>query len=403
MKIALFTDAYWPRVNGVTVSVDSFAHALVRAGHQVIIVCPFYPDSTIERITTPDSEAGQEEKPIVIRVPSIRAPFLKEDRMATYRGLFWLTRQLEAFRPDIVHINTEFIIADFGFIYAKLHNTPIVYTFHTMWEDYVGNYFPAIPLFILKFLVKRRLVYVMRLADQLIAPSMLARATILNYKVKKKIHLLPTGIDPALFTHEEAEIAAFKELLERRYPLLRGKRILLFAGRIAKEKNVTFLLDILPAIVAKQPAAVLLMVGNGPALYPFQEEAERRGLRDHCVCTGYLDRRDLSLVYAIADLFVFPSLTETQGMVTIEAMISGLPVVAIGEMGTIMVMGGDNGGFMVKNDPAEFTARVLELLEDGELLRRKRAEARIHAKNWTIDTQTVKLQALFQAMIDGTS
>jgi glycosyltransferase involved in cell wall biosynthesis len=119
------------------------------------------------------------------------------------------------------------------------------------------------------------------------------------------------------------------------------------------------------------------------------------------VFTGYLPRKDLALCYTISEIFVFPSLTETQGLVTLEAMLSGTPVVAIGEMGTIMVMGGDNGGFMVKNDPVEFTGRVLELLGDDDLQRRKSEEARLHARAWSIEELTVKLVDIYQRTIDA--
>jgi glycosyltransferase involved in cell wall biosynthesis len=183
------------------------------------------------------------------------------------------------------------------------------------------------------------------------------------------------------------------------YPQLRDRRILLFAGRITKEKNIDFLFKVLPGIIEKHPEAVLLIVGNGPYLSELQKECERLGLKDHCVFAGYLDRKDLALAYAISDVFVFPSLTETQGLVTIEAMCAGTPVVAIGSMGTIMVMDGDKGGFMVRHDEYEFTTRVLDLLEDSDLYKRKEAEAQAHAQNWLIDNLTVKLLQIYEKTI----
>jgi glycosyltransferase involved in cell wall biosynthesis len=103
----------------------------------------------------------------------------------------------------------------------------------------------------------------------------------------------------------------------------------------------------------------------------------------------------------MSDIFVFPSLTETQGMVTIEAMLSGIPVVAIGEMGTLEVMHGDNGGFMVKNDKDEFISRVFELLEDDDLSRRKVAEAKVHAQSWTIDVMAKELERIYRSALDA--
>jgi glycosyltransferase involved in cell wall biosynthesis len=217
-----------------------------------------------------------------------------------------------------------------------------------------------------------------------------------KYNVDKNTYLLPTGLEPDFFNHSQFELENFRGLMEQMYPPLRGRRILIYAGRITKEKNVGFLLNILPGITAKHPEVVLLVIGNGPDLPELQKECERLELTEHCVFTGYLERKDLALAYAMSDIFVFPSLTETQGLVTLEAMYSGIPVVAIGSMGTIMVMGGDNGGFMVKNDPDEFTARVLDLLEDYNLYRNKALDAQNHAKNWMIDTMTVKLVEIYQ-------
>jgi glycosyltransferase involved in cell wall biosynthesis len=167
-----------------------------------------------------------------------------------------------------------------------------------------------------------------------------------------------------------------------------------------RAKNIGFLLKILPGIVKKHPETVLLIVGDGPYLADLRNECEHLDLMDHCVFTGYLERWDVGLVYAMSDIFVFPSLTETQGLVTIEAMYAGIPVVAIGSMGVIMVMSGNNGGFMVQNDEHEFTERVLDLLEDPDLYYKKAAEAKNYAQNWIIDTMTVKLVEIYRKTIE---
>lgn len=397
MKIVMFTDAYWPRVNGVTVSVDSFSRALMRAGHKVVIICSFYPESqTVESMSTPhmDKRVGEFD-PTVIRVPSFPIPISKEDRVAKFHKWFWVSRQINAFAPDIVHINSEFVIGEFGFYYARLHGVPAVYTFHTLWEDYASNYIPFVPHFALRFTARRIIKNMAKRSEAVIAPSSQILDVLKKYKVKTPTYLLPTGIDPEFFSHGREEVDAFRRTLEGKFPTLAGKRILLFAGRVGKEKNLSFLINIMPGILSKVSNAALLIAGNGPDLPLFEEEARELGVADRCVFTGYLDRKDLALVYSMAEVFVFPSLTETQGLVTIEAMLSGTPVVAIGAMGTITVMGGDNGGFMVRDDPAVFTARVLDLLTDRSLYERKVAEAKVHAKDWTIGTMRERLEGIY--------
>ncbi|MDR1902777.1 MAG: glycosyltransferase [Treponema sp.] len=398
----MFTDAYWPRINGVTVSVDSFSHALVRSGNEVMIICPFYPESEeAERITAGKTRIkdtlinAKQGEPIVIRVPSLPFIISREDRIAKFSKWFWVSKQIEAFNPDIIHVNTEFIIAEFGFQYARLHNLPVVYTFHTLWEDYVANYIPLVPTFLLQAVIRGICKNILRRSDAIIVPTAQIQDVVRKYKVKKQSYLLPTGIDPQLFSREPSEIARFRAILTQKYPQLIDKRVLLFAGRIAKEKNIDFLLKIVPEVTAKHPEAFFVFVGNGPDLYFYTEECERLGIQDCCIFTGGVAREDLALIYGMSHIFVFPSLTETQGLVTIEAMLSGTPVVAIGAMGTIQVMNGDNGGFMVQNDPGEFIDRIFNLLEDDELYRRKIEEAKRHAQGWTIETMTVKLERIY--------
>jgi glycosyltransferase involved in cell wall biosynthesis len=319
----------------------------------------------------------------------------KEDRLAKFSKWFWVSKQIEAFDPDIIHIQTEFVIAEFGFQYAKLHKLPVIYTFHTLWEDYAANYIPLVPTFLLRRIIRGVQKNILRRPDLIIVPTTQIQDMVRKYKLKKPVFLLPTGIDPDFFSHSPAEISQFRTMLAQIYPQLNSKRILLFAGRIAREKNVDFLIKIAPEVIQRHPEVIFLFIGNGPDLYFYQEECARLGIEKYCIFTGYLARENLALIYGMSDIFVFPSLTETQGLVTIEAMLSGIPVVAIGVMGTIMVMNGDNGGFMVQNDPEEFKRRVFELLEDDALYQRKVAEAKNHAQGWTIQTMAVKLEQLY--------
>jgi glycosyltransferase involved in cell wall biosynthesis len=324
----------------------------------------------------------------------------KEDRLAKFHKWFWVSKQIEEFNPDIIHMNTEFVIAEFGLQYARLHNLPSIYTYHTFWEEYIANYLPLLPNFVLKLIVWGIVTPVVKGANLIIIPSMQIGEVVKKYK-KKETRLLPTGIDSRLFNREPDEIERFRNLLTKKYPQLSNKRILLFVGRITKEKNIAFLLDLVPEISKKHPDVVFLLVGNGPDLIGFQDQCKRLGITDQVIFTGYLDREDVALIYGMSHIFVFPSLTETQGLVTIEAMLSGIPVVAIGAMGTLMVMNGDNGGFMVKNDAGEFVQRVFDLLEDEALYQRKVEEAKTHAQGWTIDTMAAKLEGIYRETIDA--
>ena len=403
MKIAMFTDAYWPRVNGVTVSVDSFSRALVKEGHEVLIVCSLYPRSNENDYVSLKDELEQESENLFtfIRVPSIPSFVTKEDRIAKFYKWNWVRDKIYDFRPDIIHINSEFAICNFGIWYARTFNLPVIFSFHTMWEDYISNYFHVFLLPFVNIYIRRRFKKIFSHSYRVIVPTVQMETFVKKYRSNVKTCVIPTGFDVKLFQREEAECTEFRKKLEGIYPQIKDKQILLFAGRVAKEKNIDFLLDMLPEILAKHEDVILFIAGNGPDIDYYREEALKKGVEASCVFTGYFERNDLALVYSISKIYVFPSLTETQGLTTLEAMLSGVPVVAIGALGTLTVMGGDNGGFMVKNDMNEFTARVLDLLGDPELYRKKSEEAKKYASSWSIEEMTKKLLTLYQNAITG--
>jgi len=394
----MFTDTYWPRVNGVTVSVDSFSHALINAGHDVLIVCSSYPHDANNPVSL-QKEIKEEKKPKIVKVSSMPAFISGEDRISHFYKWHWVFKQVDNFKPDIIHVNTEVILGEFGFWYARIHNLPTVYTFHTMWEEYAPGYFDFLPVSIVKYFVRRILTSVLNRSYRVIVPTQQIEDTVRRYKNDLITFHLPTGIDIKLFAHNEEEIVIFRRQFEEIFPQLKNKRILLFAGRVGKEKNIGFLLDILPKILEKHPDVILLIAGSGPDLDYYMEEARKKGIESYCMFPGYFSRSDLAFIYSIAEVFVFPSLTDTQGLVTLEAMLSGTPVVAIGVLGTLAVMGGDNGGFMVKNNAYEFTSRVLELLENDELRGIKSLEAKKHASAWSIEELTKKLIFLYTTAI----
>ncbi|GHV83087.1 glycosyl transferase family 1 [Spirochaetia bacterium] len=397
MKIVMFTESYWPRVNGVTISVESFAAALRKNGHTVLIICPFYPQADLPpRLSLSNQEnEGKIPESCIIRVPSVPLFISKEDRLSKSHKMFWVSKRIDKFEPDIIHINSEFVTADFGYYFARTRMIPAIYTAHTLWKDYMVNYMPKLPMFVLRIILWIVMSLSIRRAYRVITPSKAMYSVAMKYKPKKEPYILPSGIDTSLFNNSKEDADKFREIIEMKYPNLKQKRILLFAGRVGREKNIDFILNIAPKIIERHPDTIFVIVGNGPDMFWYRAECDSRGISGNIIFTGYMERRDLSLMYSISTLFVFPSLTETQGMVTIEAMISGIPVVAIGENGTLTVMNGDNGGFMVKNDIDEFTQRIFDLLEDKELYARKSAEAREYASNWSIEIMTKRLEEIY--------
>ena len=161
---------------------------------------------------------------------------------------------------------------------------------------------------------------------------------------------------------------------------------------------MSFLLPVLKRAHEARGDVALLIAGNGPFRPQFEEIAAHGGLSELVACMGYVPREELPLVYGASAVFVFPSKTDTLGLCTIEAMATGLPVVAIGEMGTVDIMGGDNGGFMVRNDVGEFTDAVLKLLGDDALRAAKSEEALAVAARYRIGAITDRLVELYKTV-----
>lgn len=391
MKIAMFTDAFFPRINGVSVSVKSYAQELTKLGHQVCVVCLEYSQEQ-QRSSFFDEKESDSSSPFkIVRIPSFPLVFSKEDRMVRLSTWHFVKKQMELFAPDVIHINSEWTVGYLGSLYARKKKIPVVFTFHTMWEDYLANYITFLPSFTTKKIGVDVVKYYLKKSDVIIAPTKRIAKVVERYGIHKDVQILPTGIPDEKMKYSVLRSFSVLSHLKNKCPNIMGKKILLFVGRIVKEKNLLFLFDVLKKVQENHKKAVLLFVGNGPYLEELRQTAVERGLENSVFFTGYIPPDDLVYFYRLASVFVFPSKTETQGLVTVEAMISGLPVVAIGELGTKDVMQGDNGGFMTGDNIEEFAGKVSLLLSDANLRKVKSAEAVQWGKKWNISSLTPKL------------
>lgn len=403
MNIAFFTDAYYPRINGVAVSVRSYATKLAEMGHSVCIVCCNYGDEEDKKDKKKKKSFLQDDKLHpnlkIYRISSINVFVSKEDKSAKLSAWHDVKHTMDAFKPDIVHINSEFMVGYFGLIYSRHRNIASVYTFHTLWEDYVDGYIKFMPVYPAKKIAKEFIKFYLKRANILIAPTVNIANVIKSYGIERDAKILPTGIPQALDVKKLNVRPLFFNQLHTLLPRVQKKHVLLYVGRVVKEKNLDFLFPVLAEVKKTFKDTVLVFVGGGPELDNLKEKAKKTGYARDIVFAGYRSREELAYFYSVTDVFVFPSKTETQGLVTLEAMMAGVPVVAIGERGTLDVMKGDNGGFMVKEDVNEFSQRVLELLKDKELYAEKSQEAKKWASQWSLDTLTEKLVTYYEEAI----
>ena len=400
MNIAFFTDAYFPRINGVAVSVRSYATKLAEMGHSVCIVCCNYDDEEDKKDKKKKRSFLEDDKLHpnlkIYRISSINVFVSKEDKSAKLSAWHDVKRTMDAFKPDIVHINSEFMVGYFGLIYSRHRNIASVYTFHTLWEDYVDGYIKFMPVYPAKKIAKEFIKFYLKRANILIAPTVNIANVIKSYGIERDAKILPTGIPQALDVKKLNVRPLFFNQLHTLLPRVQKKHVLLYVGRVVKEKNLDFLFPVLAEVKKTFKDTVLVFVGGGPELDNLKEKSKKTGYARDIVFAGYRSREELAYFYSVTDVFVFPSKTETQGLVTLEAMMAGVPVVAIGERGTLDVMKGDNGGFMVKEDVNEFSQRVLELLKDKELYAEKSQEAKKWASQWSLDTLTKKLVTYYE-------
>ncbi len=375
MNILLLSDVYFPRVNGVSTSIQTLRRELLAAGHTVTLVVPGY--------------GGEAEEASVVRVEGLTLSFDPEDRLMRWKALNRTIERLPG--PfDVVHVHTPFLAHFAGLRYARRHAVPLLETYHTLFTEYFYHYLPILPHTWLKGLARRISRWQCNQVGTVIAPSGPMRQALLEYGVTTPIEVIPTGLLPEAFIPGNG--AGFRQA----HGLPPDRPMLLFVGRVAFEKNIGFLLHMLAELRHSLPEACLVIAGEGPAQQDLHREVQRLGLTDSVRFLGYLDRyKELPDCYRAADLFVFASRTETQGLVLLEAMAQGTPVVALAEMGTKDVLSEGEGCRIAPDDPAGFAALVAELLNDAEAHRQLSGKAVTYAHAWRSERMAERVVELY--------
>jgi glycosyltransferase involved in cell wall biosynthesis len=383
MRILMISDVYFPRINGVSTSIESFRHSLGNHGIEVDVVAPSYPQ--------PHDDDGK-----VTRVRARRVPFDPEDRLMDGAALRRALAMTDRRSHDLVHIQTPFAAHYAGLRHARRNGLPCVATYHTHFEEYLHNYVPAVPKGILRGIARSFARRQCNALDGVIVPSSAMQETLAEYGVTAPMHRVPTGIPLERFAAGRRPAGAD---FRRRYGIPADRPLALFVGRAAHEKNIGFLLDALPHALRACPAALLVVAGEGPALPALRKQAAALGIADNVRFVGYLDRfAELPACYAAADLFVFASRTETQGLVLLEAMAAGLPVLAFAALGTREIVAPQRGAVAAPQDAASFGACMAGLLSDPPRRTRMSDEAQAFAAEWTTDACASRLAEVYRGI-----
>ncbi|MFP4294421.1 MAG: glycosyltransferase [Halothiobacillaceae bacterium] len=383
MNILMISDVYFPRINGVSTSIESFRRALVAEGHRVTLICPAYP-------------VGDEEDPQIIRIPSRGVISDPEDRMMHYRRILALSDELASRQFDIVHVHTPFVAHYAGLALARRLGLPVIESYHTFFEEYLYHYLPWLPSGLLRWAARRFSASQCNAVDALVVPSSPMQAVLTRYGVRTGMSVIPTGI--ALDRFRTPPVSDFRATHE----IAPDRPVLLFVGRAAHEKNIGFLIDIMPAILARHPEALLVIAGEGPAREALATQVRKTRLQDSVRFVGYM-RRDGQLqdAYRAADLFVFASRTETQGLVLLEAMALGTPVVSTAVMGTRDVLRDGAGCLVAEDDPRDFADKVCRLLDDPAWRARLGDSAQAYVQDWDEREKAAQLARRYEQLIDA--
>ncbi|MBB3331467.1 hypothetical protein BDK63_002350 [Halomonas campaniensis] len=379
LRILMLSDVYFPRINGVSTSIASFRGALERLGHSVTLICPDYP-------------VGQVDEPGVIRIRSRGVPGDPEDRMMRYRELATLAPHLAAGTFDLIHVHTPFVAHYAGIRLGQHLGIPVVATYHTLFEEYLHHYVRWLPSAWLRLAARRLSVHQCHQLDALVAPSRAMQESLARYGVTTPMAVIPTGLALETFTRP-LDPGDFRA----RYDLPDSARLLLYVGRAAHEKNIGFLIEMLPRVLAEYPDTRLVITGEGPAREALARQAREQGVSGAVLLLGYLDRDGpLQAAYRAADVFVFASRTETQGLVLLEALALGTPVVSTAVMGTREVLDDGEGCLIAEEDLDDFAAKVNRLLGDDALRQTLAERARAHAAGWHEDARAADLAELYR-------
>ncbi len=382
MNILLISDVYFPRVNGVSTSIRTFAHQLQQLGHHVHLIAPDYG--------VPTQDEGW-----ITRVPSRSIYFDPEDKLMKFGQILAQIPQLQTQDFDVVHIHTPFVAHYAGLKIAKALDLPVVETYHTFFEDYLHHYLPWIPEKMAKVVARWVSKRQCNSMDAVISPSKPMLDVLRSYGVDVSAEVIATGLQDSSFTKSDA--IAFRE----KYGIPLARPMLLYVGRVAHEKNIDFLLRKLKLLKRQMPEVLLVITGEGPAEIHLHQQAKTLGIQDSVQFIGYLNRdTELNACYRAADVFVFASKSETQGLVLLEAMAQGTPVVAIAELGTASILIEGQGARIAPDDEEEFAQIVLDmLLQPSARFVLGEAGKEYVSRHWSAPAKASQLVSFYQKTI----
>jgi len=376
MKILMMTNTFTPHVGGVARSVESFTSEYRKRGHHVLIVAPVFENM-------PENEKD------VVRIPAIQH-FNGSDFSVVLPIPGFLTSAVEKFKPDIIHAHHPFLIGGTALRMANLHDLPLVFTHHTMYEQYT-HYVPGDSKALKRFVVNLSTSYA-NVCDQVFAPSESVASVLRDRGVTTPIDVIPTGVPLERFSRGSGP--GFRAVMD----IPEDAFLIGHLGRLAPEKNLEFLTQALISFLKTERRAHFLVVGVGPSEKVIREIFAGEGMTDRLHLTGILNPPFLVSAYRAMDVFAFASKSETQGMVLAEAMAAGVPVVALDAPGVREVVADRlNGRLLCSETVKEFSSALQWVASlSPERMHQLRQTAENTAGDFSMERSGDKALALYE-------
>ena len=369
MRIGLFTDTNPPFINGVSTSVLMLKQGLEKLGHEVYVV------------TVNDESFSYKEEDGILKIPSFPIGLMNFRQTGIYPIKAF--NIIKKWKLDIIHSHTEFSIGTFARLISKQLNIPLVHTYHTMYEEYIyyitKGYFNSASKKLVEYLT---LFLCDKTIDELIVPTEKTKELFKDkYKVKRDVYVIPSGIDTTRFYKENIDKNEIINL-KKDLGLKKTDFIVLYVGRIAKEKSIDFLINNFNSVLKRIPKAKMIIVGDGPDIKDLIDLTRKKGLENKIIFTGKAPWTDVPKYYSLCDLFVTASKTETQGLTVIEAMGASKPVVAIrDESFELMITDKKDGLFF--DDEKSYVDMIYEVYKNKKLRDEISFNARLTADKYS--------------------
>lgn len=385
MNIGIFSDTYFPQLNGVATSIRTLATALEERGHHVYIFTPS------------DPRCGADYDDLrVYRVPSVPVHFVQDYR-AGYVFSPFLAKKIVDLELDIIHTQTEFCLGALGRFISTTQGIPLVHTYHTMYEDYV-HYIGGGHIISKKMARGFSGIYC-NAATAVIAPTRKTEQLLKSYGVTKPISIIPTGINTSNFRKDQFKPEEILEL-RKSLGLQADTPVIVSIGRLAKEKSIDVVIGALPKLIEKLPDLKMVIVGEGNEMENLSSFAESIGVREHIIFTGGKPWKEIGKYYQLGNVFCSASVSETQGLTFAEALAAGVPVVAKKDECIENIIDDNVTGmlFEANEDLPDLLYRVLT----DETLSNRLSKASVEAMEaLSVDAFADSVEQLYQNILDS--